>query len=244
MPNTDDHTNEEPGSDQERNDDQSILSSIWNTVFRNKAAAWTAIFTAVLAVFSYLLFQANADANKPAIATQRAFVTFNQTYFQPFPTDPKQKVTGYRLHMGMANTGTTATQYSTYEMSVAIQDTVPDKDTDFDTLQQSERYEFVFGPKFGYDGLGTYVSLSDIESVAKEKKHMFFWGWVVYRDVFGGTPIRLSEFCLNMTDPQWQNPDHSARPGIISMTNLPCHQTHNCYDENCSDYSKRIEGFK
>jgi len=144
----------------------------------------------------------------------------------------------------MSNSGTTATEYSTYEMSVALQDTVPDKDTNFDALPQSERYEFVFGPKHGYDGLGASVYLSDIESVAQEKKHMFFWGWVVYRDVFSGTPIRLSEFCLNMTNPQWQKPDHTAQPGYISMTNLPCHETHNCYDDNCSDYSKRIEGFK
>jgi hypothetical protein len=221
-----------------------MLERIWNLMFQEKAAAWTAIFTAVLAVFSYLLFQANSDANKAAIATQRAFITFAQTYFEPVPSNPKQKVAGYRLHMVMSNGGTTATEYSTYEMSIAIQDTVPDPQTNFDALPQSERFEFVFGPRQVYDGLGTYVSLSDLEDVAQEKKHMFFWGWVVYRDVFSATPIRLSEFCLNMTNPQWQNPDHSGRPGLITMSNLPCRQTHNCYDENCQDYSKRIEGFR
>jgi len=244
MTDTDEQRNEEHHGEQETGGDINLASKIWSIVFKGKAAAWTACFTAILAIFSWLLFQANNDANKTAIATQRAFVTFTQIYFEPVPraTSP-DNVFSYRAHMPMINNGTTATKYSTYEMAVAVEDSIPQEGTDFDVLQQSEKYPFVFGPKQLYDGLGTPVSVADFEAVAQEKKHMFFWGWVVYRDVFEGTPVRLSEFCFNITNPRWQRPNHNDETNPMKATTLPC-KTHNCYDENCSDYNKRIEGFK
>lgn len=244
MTNTNEQRKEEHYGEQETDDSIHIGTKLWNIAFKNRAAAWTAGFTAVLCIFSWLLFQANNDANKTAIVTQRAFVTFTQIYFEPVPaTTSPDHVFSYRAHMPMINNGTTATKYSTYEMAVAVQDSVPEEGTDFDALQQSEKYLSVFGPKQAYDGLGTPVSVADFEAVAQNKKHMFFWGWIVYRDVFEGTPVRLSEFCFNVTNPIWQKPDHIDQTNPMKATILPC-KTHNCYDENCSDYNKRIEGFK
>jgi hypothetical protein len=145
--------------------------------------------------------------------------------------------------MPMVNSGTTPTKYSTYEMAAAVRDISPNDGTDFDSLPQTERYPFVFGPRQIYDGLGAEISLSDVQSIRDKEKHVFFWGWVVYRDIFDGSPIHLSEFCFNETNPRWTKPNHSDVTGNLAMTTLPC-QTHNCYDTDCKDYESRIQGFK
>jgi hypothetical protein len=235
--------------EQEEKESLTHMSKLYDAFFKNKAAAWTAIFTCVLAVFSWLLLEANIDANKTSTATQRAFVTYVTMYLEPvinggvIPTGPHPSVTNYRLHLPMINSGTTPTKYSTYEMAVAVQDFAPSEGTDFDALQQAQRYPFVFGPKQTYDGLGDAISVSDIEALRDNKKHAFFWGWIVYRDIFERTPIHLSEFCFNVTNPRWSKPNHTDPTAQMLVTTLPC-QTHNCYDEDCKDYSKRIEGFK
>jgi hypothetical protein len=223
--------------------------TIFDKFFRGKAAAWTAIFTCVLAVFSYLLWEANSDANQTTVATQRASITFGAVYLEKVAASPTDPLTGYRAHIQMTNGGTTPTKYGFYEMSAAVQDSGPDENTDFDALPQSRRLPFIFGPHQLYDSQGAQISLSDLEAVGAGKKHMFLWGWIVYRDTFSGTPIHLSEYCLNVTDPKWMTPtgvisaNHSDVNGITAITTLPC-PTHYCYESDCGDYSKRIQGFK
>ena len=251
------------------------LKKFYDTVFRGKAAMWTACFTGVLGVFSYLLWQANDISNQTAIATQRAFITFNGLYLEkigtggvpipmslqiviagaPAPTSsapvvrqaqppsaPPVLLTEYRVHVPMKNSGTTATKFSTYELAVASLDAAPQEGTNFDALPQSERNQWVFGPQSSYDGLGAPLSIDNLEAVQQGTRHTFVWGWVVYRDTFAKTPLRLSEFCLTITNPRWTKA-HNDATGDTAITTLPC-ATHNCYDENCADYGKRVEGFR
>src|SRR5579863_2569316 len=94
-------------------------NSWYRKMFVGKASAWTAVFTLVLCVFSYLLWQANNIANQTSITTQRAFINFGGTFMEKVfanPQDPKSRITGYRLHAPMQNTGTTATRYTVYEI--------------------------------------------------------------------------------------------------------------------------------
>jgi hypothetical protein len=144
--------------------------------------------------------------------------------------------------MPMNNGGTTATKWSEFEESVTVQDTPPDASTNFDALQQSQRFNYVFGPKQAYDPQGPTINLPDVEELDKGK-HAFVWGWVVYRDIFPDTELHLSEYCLVFTNPKWSGPRHGNTNTEMRITNLPC-QTHYCYDHECSDYSKRIQGFK
>jgi hypothetical protein len=219
---------------------ESMLTTIYNTFFRNRAAAWTAGFTFVLAIFSYLLWQANDQANKTSIATQRAFISFSGPGLEPLVDN--NVVVGYRVHMPMNNGGTTGTKNSEFEESSAIQDSVPEEGTNFDGLPQAERFHYVFGPKQAYDPQGAVMTLSDTESLDRGK-HVFVWGWIVYRDTFDGTDVHLSEYCLLFSNPRWAKLPHTDPTSGISMTNLPC-QTHYCYDHQCADYTKRTEGFK
>jgi hypothetical protein len=246
MPTTNEGGAEASDGEQEASGYKNMMSQLYEKVFKNKAAAWTALFTLVLAVFSYLLLQANNDATQNSIATQRAFITYAGSFFEKVaadPTNPKSSVSGYRIHVPMGNGGTTATRYSAYEMAIGAGDSDPSEETDFDALPQSERNIFIFGPRQLYDGQGAFIQMADLEAVAQNRKHMFVWGWVVYRDVFNATPVRLSELCLTITNPIWTNSDHTKLTTEMRATTLPC-KTHYCYDNDCRDYSKRIEGFK
>jgi hypothetical protein len=84
------------------------------------------------------------------------------------------------------------------------------------------------------------ISSEDLEKVAEGKKHLFVWGWTTYRDIFTGTPKRLSEFCTEVVSITWTKPDHTDAASDINTVNPPC-PTHNCYDEDCVDYSSRTK---
>lgn len=63
-----------------------------------------------------------------------------------------------------------------------------------------------------------------------------FWGWVIYRDVFNETPVRLTEFCdqlTRITIPDNPNSD-------LSMNFQRCKE-HNCEDSYCPDYKSLVE---
>lgn len=235
-------------NEQEEFTDMGKLASIYNKLFDGKAAAWTAIFTCVLAVFSWLLLEANNQANNTSIATQRAFITFSGPYLEKVVEN--NIVTGYRIHMPISNGGSTATKRSEYELAIAQEDYLPDEGTNFDALPQSQRRQYVFGPRQAYDPEGTFISLSDFEALSQSGKHTFIWGWVEYRDIFSDTPVHLSEYCLILTNPQFfslNSPkppsSHSDPTTEAKMTNMPC-ETHYCYDKECTDYSKRTGDLK
>ena len=64
------------------------------------------------------------------------------------------------------------------------------------------------------------------------------WSWVVYRDVFSGTPIRLSEWCGYISDVR-----RTANPTLApDFTVEPCAK-HNCTDQYCEDYEQIIKHF-
>ena len=64
--------------------------------------------------------------------------------------------------------------------------------------------------------------------------HRFFWGWIVYRDVFRGTKPRVTEVCRRLTEVQLKIAVGSKQP-MTYYTFSPCEQ-HNCVDEYCPDY--------
>jgi hypothetical protein len=101
----------------------------------------------------------------------------------------------------------------------------------------------VFGPKQAYEGIPVFVSLADLNSAEQLKRRIYIWGWVVYRDIFPGTPAHLSEVCLEVLNPQWTKPSHADPTGDLKINSLPC-ETHYCYDVDCTDYTKRTKDAK
>jgi len=152
------------------------------------------------------------------------------------------KVTGYKLHEGWVNNGTTPTQTAVAQYNVANSPDRPSRGTDFAQLPQAERQEYVVGPKASWEVIPVPLSF-DMLAATTSGRHVFAWGWVVYRDIFEGTPSRLSEFCFELTNPKWFGADHTNPTTGFTVETLPC-QTHNCYDERCEDYAKLSQEIK
>jgi hypothetical protein len=196
-------------------------------------------FTGGLVMFTYLLWYVSDQTNQISIQTQRAFITFSNASPVEKSIDDKTKLlTDYVFHIAVINNGTTPTKRAVYQMNEGATDQRPDASVNFDTLPQSEKIPTVFGPKALID-VRIIIPLSDLEAVQAGRKHVFVWGWSVYRDIFSNTPIRLSEYCEEVTNPKWTGTDHSAPKTDLNINYAPC-PTYNCYDDNCEDYSTRI----
>src|SRR5271157_1624789 len=200
-----------------------MLKKIYTEVFVGTASAWTALFTCVLMVFSGLLWKVGKEANQTSMATQRAFITSTglSSAVCKVPDNDGKKVAGYSFSTGWGNSGTTPTKTATYQNNVTIGRVSPTIGFDFDTLPQSEKKDFVFGPKQGLGIAATAISLNDMNAAGEGKVHIFFWGWAVYRDIFTDTPPHLTEYCIEVTDPKWTKPDHADITGDVVIQTPP-----------------------
>ena len=72
------------------------------------------------------------------------------------------------------------------------------------------------------------------------KRHLYFWGWVAYRDIFEDSNPHLTEFCNELTISEGDITTGEK----VRFLQVSC-GTHNCADEECRDYAevkKRLEG--
>jgi hypothetical protein len=226
-----------PKEDQDRKMSNRFVQALFGG---GKAAMWTAVFTAALCLFSGLLYKVSKQATEASVASQRAFVSFvGLGGIDKINAPGGTSITSYGFHIPMVNSGSTATKLSTYEISVATLDSAPSATIDFESLPHSERSIYVFGPKQAFDGKPVLIQQNTLSEVEQGRKHLMIWGWNVYRDIFVGTPIHLSEFCMDVTELHWTKADHTDPSTEMKVAYEPC-PTHNCYDEDCFDYSTRI----
>lgn len=66
-------------------------------------------------------------------------------------------------------------------------------------------------------------------------RNLFFWGWVVYRDILPDTDIHLSEFCQRLS-----NAVYVPSQGRVNIMFSNCQQ-HNCVDKECRDYQRVVD---
>lgn len=238
---TPDTKNATDSSDYSKSEEEDNLNK-WER-FKNiitKSATWNMIFTGCLVVFSGLLWQANKYANETNLVTQRAFISTVGTGVLSKIQDTSH-VTAYKFTVNWVNSGGTPTKVVTMQSNVAVSADAPHKGFDFDSLPQSEKTEYVFGPKAGIQSPVEFFHLSDMEALAAGRYHVFLWGWAIYHDIFGDTPVRLSEYCILAVNPRWTKPDHADPATDFAVDFSPC-PTHNCYDEDCPDYAERTIG--
>jgi hypothetical protein len=245
--NADHKTHEGQGITENQNEEtKGSRKSIYQRSFYREPSAWTAVFTGVLTIFSVLLYFLNKSTGEFYKATQRAYVLsvgIQPNILTATEGDKGKKVSGYKVATSWGNSGTTPTKTAIYQVNLAITDYAPSRETDFESLPQGEQIRFVFGPRAGISTSPIFMSLGDMESVASGRKHAFLWGWVIYRDIFPATPIRLSEFCNEIINPRWTKSDHLDPLNAMNVDVPPC-PTHNCYDQDCPDYGKRTRALE
>jgi hypothetical protein len=93
--------------------------------------------------------------------------------------------------------------------------------------------DFIFGERI--------LDWDNITSI-EQPKNTFFWGWMVYRDVFTGTKLHLTEACQRLDGVKLLNP--KGKPAgsehQIQLMFVNCEE-HNCTDEYCKDYEAVID---
>lgn len=84
------------------------------------------------------------------------------------------------------------------------------------------------------------VPIAYLDLSRRKQLRLYVWGWATYDDVFNGTRRHLSEFCDEFTDVAISTEDATASSAQYSWKLQLC-KSHNCYDQECSDYSQRVK---
>jgi hypothetical protein len=87
-----------------------------------------------------------------------------------------------------------------------------------------------------------FVPTDNLRAQRAGSDRLFFYGWIVYGDVFKGSPDRLTEFCSEMIQVSISeaSKDIGDPTNNIGWNTQPC-RLHNCYDEDCEDYSAKVK---
>ena len=88
---------------------------------------------------------------------------------------------------------------------------------------------FALGPK-EQDATGPRLTIpvSVLQGVEDKTTHLYFWGWLIYQDVFPNTPVHISMFCMELTDVRG-----SLVAGTTYQFNWSLCSHHNCADDEC-----------
>lgn len=185
--------------------------------------------------------QAASAQVEAAKAAQRAFVTFSGITVKHFGLK-KGQVTGVAVDIQWRNTGGSAAR------------------TVFSRINASERADEL--PEgFNYPDLGTFgdqgsqavvgtsqvitsslkLPISQLTALREKRSRIFCWGWLTYKDIFRDSPLRLSEFSIELFvnvakgDIPISSPENTIHIDYLAW------RDHNCTDEDCKDYEKRVE---
>jgi hypothetical protein len=230
---------EENRNNQENKEAMEWWQIIYRKLFVGKSAAWTAIFTCVLCIFSYLLWQVSDAANRLAIATQAASISSVGPVIIKQANPDGKTLKGWNIVFGWINSGNTPTKTAELQSNVYVGTASPSKGLDFSQLPQDRIVTAVVAPHQAMQLTPGFVTLQDADDVTAGKKHMFFWGWAVYHD--GIDPrARLAEYCFNVEAVTFPKTDHADFTQDASFISNPC-GVHFCFDEDCEDYKDRTK---
>jgi hypothetical protein len=211
--------------------------------FNEKSAFWTMVFTGFLTVFTFFLFRVSDNTDKSIRVTQRAFVSYRGVASNPAGQDPiTKKIVFYGFSVSWENTGTTPTRNATMHVSPYFaREPIPTGWGYPDLYPNSIEHipaHVVIGPRGLIATTPTDVPTYQMQLLSNKTSHFYFYGWVLYNDVFEGSPKHITEFCTEIVT--LINQDFSEASASHGVIQSDCAE-HNCYDRECSDYAERIK---
>ena len=175
MPNADYDGSETNGRHKGKEESNDMRQWIWNTFFKDRSAAWTAVFTGVLTFFTYKLYEVARITDENARATQRAFVSFAGIGAGVGLGSPDHKTRlGQEVLVNWTNSGTTPARNA---VTAAFGDAWPSElpsGFNFPT-QKTIKQGITLGPK-ETAGVRAYVPIIDFASAWEGKSHVYVWG--------------------------------------------------------------------
>jgi hypothetical protein len=238
---------------------------VWGVL--SSAVFWTALFTGFLTVFSFMLVRISNTTSEIERSSQRAFLIFfgpqNGPRLVANASDPSSPWTGQEISIQWFNAGNTPAREAIIKANAMP--FFPDIPDPYDFSLGSDKTQVVIGPKQQY-GINAAIGKDVIADAFHNKKRLFLWGAVVYKDVFPNSADRLTEFCVELTHltlgmatpapsqstsktgpskPTTQTNMDIDAPGaqFLGFQWQQC-KRHNCYDDDCSDYRDRIKDMR
>jgi hypothetical protein len=188
------------------------------------------------------MVQANRINGDALTSVQRAFITFRGIeYLRNFAISTNAKNAGFSFASVWENTGATPAVNVLGYFSV---DWVREgQQFAFLANRRAEFRKTVLGPKSTARSGGIYEPFGFWQPVTQETR-LYFWGWELYRDVFSGTKVHLTEFCSDLvgvrhptSKPPKQNDISKMDPNLVFTFEFGDCSMHNCSDEDCPDYN-------
>jgi hypothetical protein len=221
---------------------------IWDAFFNGKSPAWTAIFTGVLVVFTFLLYKVGdrsvsvaKSANDTSRTSQRAFLSVSNIGVGPHYTSPDGKtVVSQEAQLAWSNDGTTPAKKAIASVSEQFSPSDLPEGFDYHDLGKIQPPVGIAPKQTGI--ILFKIPINDIRNGRENpQSRIFVWGWAVYNDAFPGDPPRLTEFCKRMFHSFIPAGKDVADPNVQMGWDWIACPTHNCYDEDCADYDARIK---
>jgi hypothetical protein len=238
---------------------------IWAFLFAGKSAAWTAVFTAILTLFTYKMYQVANTTSELARASERAFLSFSGYALGVRLNGPDGKWAGQQIFINWTNSGSTPAKDAVIQSNG--QPSFTELTKSFDFPLSADKTVAVIGPK-GAQNTTVTIQKEVFEQVWQGKARLFVWGTAIYKDIFPNDPDRLSEFCAEIThvtlgyisQPTVPPPPvkgaatapiappapisfNDPNAGLIAFQWQSC-RAHNCYDEDCKDYPDRLKDIR
>lgn len=160
---------------------------------------------------------------------QRAFISF-ATALQGDPVQGSSNITEWEFRPVLENSGQTPAQDVRIHLSWLYVPAVLTANFAFPDLGPPKTYTPVtLGPKQNTTGPVATVATDILSQVHQKKLHLYFYGWLTYRDIFPKAPLHVSMFCRDLTDARLP----SAGTPSYQFAWEVCPR-HNCADEGCN----------
>jgi hypothetical protein len=94
MPDTAESGDKQKDRGDKESEDSSVFDDFYRLFFQGRAAIWTAVFTGVLTIFTYKMYEVSRIANDTTRSSERAFVSFAGLGIGPRMHDANNAWTG------------------------------------------------------------------------------------------------------------------------------------------------------
>jgi hypothetical protein len=168
------------------------------------------------------------------IASERAYVHHDGCKYISHPDRNTGKIF-WRIRPRWKNSGNTPTRNLWIFTQYELRDTELPENFPFEIERSFDPRPTLIGPEGCIEGAAFNIFGEDVLAVSKQQKHFYVWGVAHYRDVFPGTPERVTKFCYFVRgtagDPLSA---YDAKTNLVELFFTAYHR-HNCADEDCID---------
>ena len=165
----------------------------WRSLTRDQSVAFVIAVSALAATLIFGLYPLLHNVSSVSDRAYVSFVGFGNAILNNSPTG---QVWGYMFPLLWANTGLTPTVNGKMQVGHKLSD--DDLPQGFEYPPDKTPIAFNVEPKLG-GALDYDLPLNDLIAIQQHTSRYFIWGSFTYHDISPKNPMRLHEFCIEIT---------------------------------------------